>query len=98
MKTEQRDLIQKLVAPTEKKASMNEIVASLIKGAKENTFDRPVHIQTGGDLGEGWTPLDTAKCAGMLIALDEQGYTMKEASEFLGLPEEHLQAVIKAVG
>lgn len=87
------------VAPArfDKKSEMREIIDDIIKGAKDNGFGRPVNIQTSWDAPD-WTPLDTAKCAGMLIALDEQGYTMKEASEFLGLPEEHLQAVIKAVG
>jgi len=44
-----------------------------------------------------WTPLDTAKTAGMLMALEEQGYSVKEASEYLGLTEEQIQHILQTV-
>ena len=77
-----------------KTAAMRNIIDDIVKGAQDNTFGRPIAIQA--DV-QDWTPLDTAKCAGMLQALAEQEYTLKEASEYLGLPEERLQQVIAAV-
>jgi len=74
-----------------KNASMKSIIDDIIKGAQENTFKRPVTIQTS------WTPIDTAKFAGQLQALGEQGYSVKEAAEYLGLTEAQVQDILTTV-
>ena len=76
-----------------KESSMKNIIDDLIKGAQHNTFGRPVSVQTN----TSWTHLDTAKTAGMLQALSEQGYSVKEASEYLGLTEAQIQYIVGAV-
>lgn len=78
----------------EKKASMQTIIDDLIKGAQQNTFGRPVSIQQGFDP----SPLDLAKFAGMLQALGEQGYSVKEAAEYLNLTEAQVQDIVSKVG
>lgn len=76
-----------------KQASMRNIIDDLIKGAQQNTFGRPVSVQTNTD----WTHLDTAKVAGMLQALGEQEYSVKEAAEYLGLTEGMVQCILEDV-
>ena len=77
----------------EKKSSMKNIIDDLIKGAQHNTFGRPVSIQQGSDP----TPLDLAKFAGQLQALGEQGYSVKQAAEYLGLTERQVQDIVATV-
>jgi hypothetical protein len=78
----------------EKKASMRNIIEDIIKGAKDNSFGRPVHIQNDTP---DWTPLDIAKTAGALQALSEQGYSVKQAAEYLGLTEKQVQVIVATV-
>lgn len=78
----------------EKKASMRNIIDDIIKGAKDNSFGRPVHIQNDT---QDWTPLDIAKTAGALQALSEQGYSVKQAAEYLGLTEKQVQVIVTTV-
>jgi len=73
--------------------SMRNIIDDIIKGAEQNTFGRPVNIQRDTD----WTHLDTAKVAGMLQALGEQEYSVKEAAEYLGLTEDVVQCILTDV-
>ncbi len=76
-----------------KTAGMRAIIDDIIKGAEQNTFGRPVNIQADTE----WTPLDTAKTAGVLQALGELGYSVKQASAYLGLTETKIQAILAAV-
>jgi len=80
-------------APAWKSASMKNIIDDLIKGAQHNSFGRPVSIQQGSDP----TPLDLAKFAGQLQALGEQGYSVKQAAEYLGLTERQVQDIVATV-
>jgi hypothetical protein len=73
-----------------KTASMKNIIDDLVKGAQQNTFGRPVTIQQGFNP----SPLDLSKFAGALAALDEQGYSVKEAAEYLGLTEKQVQDIV----
>jgi len=77
----------------EKKSSMKNIIDDLIKGAQHNTFGRPVSIQQGFDP----SPIDLAKFAGQLQALGEQGYSVKQAAEYLGLTERQVQDIVATV-
>jgi hypothetical protein len=72
---------------------MKNIIDDLIKGAQNNTFGRPVSIQRGFDP----SPLDLAKFAGQLQALGEQGYSVKQASEYLGLTEQQIRYIVATV-
>jgi len=76
-----------------KTSSMKNIIDDLIKGAQHNTFGRPVSIQQGSSP----TPLDLAKFAGQLQALSEQGYSVKQAAEYLGLTEHQVQDIVSTV-
>ena len=81
-------------ARSQKTGGMKSIINDIIKGAQDNTFGRPVQIQADTE----WTPLDTAKTAGALQFLGEQGYSVKQAAEYLGLTENQVQFILKAVG
>lgn len=76
-----------------KTSGMRSIIDDIIKGAEQNTFGRPVSIQADTE----WTHFDTAKTAGMLHALGEEGYSVKQASEYLGLTEAQIQHILVAV-
>lgn len=76
-----------------KQSSMQTIIDDIIKGAEQNTFGRPVNIQVNSD----FTPLDIAKTAGALQALSEQGYSVKQAAEYLGLTERQIQDIVALV-
>lgn len=89
---------QKFKAPSvgesKKEGSMRSIIDDIIKGAEQNSFGRPISVQTNTE----WTHLDTAKTAGALQLLAEQSYSVKEAAEFLDVSEEVVRAVLAAVG
>lgn len=93
-----KDLIAKLTtSPKQEKTAtsdMRTLIDDLIKGAQQNTFGRPVSVQQGFDP----SPLDLAKFAGMLQALNEQGYSVKEAAEYLKLTEAQVQDIVSKVG
>ena len=76
-----------------KESSMKNIIDDLIKGAQHNSFGRPVSVQQGSSP----TPLDLAKFAGQLQALGEQGYSVKQAAEYLGLTERQVQDIVATV-
>jgi hypothetical protein len=83
-------------AGQEKKSSdMRAMIDDLIKGAKENSFGRPVHIQNAT---QDWTPLKVAEYSGALVALSERGLTEKEAAEYLGLTVAQVQDIVRTVG
>lgn len=78
------------------------IVDDFIKGAQRNP--RLGHVQVG-DVPEGiklasapLTALEIAKLGGVLIACDEAELTFKEASEYLGIPEEELLKIAENLG
>jgi hypothetical protein len=77
------------------------IVDDFIKGAQRNP--RLAHVQVGTNpegvktASASLTALDIAKIAGSLQALAEAEFTLKEASEALGLPEETVQFVLNTV-
>ena len=75
-------------------SDMRSIIDDLIKGAENNTFGRPVNIQTQTD----FSPIDMAKVAGAVVALSEKGYSVKQAAEYLGLTEAQLQDIVSTVG
>ena len=75
-------------------SDMRSIIDDIIKGAEQNTFGRPVNIQADTE----FTPIDMAKVAGAVVALSEKGYSVKEASEYLGLTEKQIQDIVSTVG
>lgn len=77
----------------EKKAEMREMIRDLIKGAQQNSFGRPVNVQTNTQ----WTHLDTAKTAGAVHALVAQGYSVKQAAEYLKVPLDKAELAYKQV-
>lgn len=77
-----------------KQSSMKNIIDDLIKGAENNTFGRPVNIQTQTD----FSPIDMAKVAGAVVALSEKGYSVKQAAEYLGLTEKQVADIVSTVG
>ena len=77
------------------------IVDDFIKGAQRNP--RLGRVEQGSTnqevkLASEITPLEIAKIAGALQALAEAEFTLKEASEALGLPEATIQFVLDTVG
>lgn len=96
------DTISKLAgAPTNEKQAgdvfhnagpSRSLIADLIAGFRRNP--KIAGIDLGGALhGLGLTDFDIAKTAGVITALDEAGFTVKEACESLGVSEDVLQAV-----
>jgi hypothetical protein len=79
---------------SEKKSSMRDFIDDFIKGATHNTFGRPVNIQTQTD----FSPIDMAKVAGVVVAFSQKGYSVKEASEYLGLPVSQVESIVATVG
>ena len=60
------------------------------------------HLQTAATptakfAAAGLTPLDLAHMHGTLLALDEAGFTTKEAAEYLQVSEHDIAAVLRAV-
>ena len=78
----------------ERRASdMSNLIQDLIEGAQKNS--NLAGIELDGALGQaGFTPLDIAKTAGVLAALNEAQFTVKEACEATGLDETTLQAIV----
>jgi len=81
-------------AQVKSSSDMRSIIDDLIKGAENNTFGRPVNIQTQTD----FSPIDMAKVAGAVVALSQKGYSVKQASEYLGLTEQQIQHIVSTVG
>lgn len=88
------DLIHKLAASRQDN-SMRGLMDTFIDGAVNNGYGRTVTVQE--DKLAAATPLDLAHMAGTLQALSEQGFSLKEASEYLQVPEATIQAVLVAV-
>lgn len=87
---------------SEKKSSlMDRIISDFTKGASRNP--RLGNVQMGGPGQEtkvasaGLTHLDVAKLAGVLRALDEGGFSLKEACAMTGHPEDILREVLETV-
>lgn len=92
--------IQKLAgAPLADNGLSDRIVNDLIKGAQDNPRTGDVQIyreQAEVKLASaGITAVDLAHMVGTLQALDEEGFSQKEAAEYLQVPEEVIQDVLR---
>ena len=76
-----------------KTSSLRSYIDDIIKGAQDNTYGRPMAIQTNTE----WTHFDTAKTAGVLQYLGEQGCSVKEAAEYLGGTEAFVRGILAQV-
>lgn len=102
MNQNMRHTIQKLAGAPAPDTGMSErIIADLVKGAQANP--RTGEIQLGAEQSEqklasvGITPLDIAHMAGTLAALDEAGFSKKEAAEYLQVSEEAIDDVLQVI-
>jgi hypothetical protein len=78
----------------EKKASMRNIIDDIIKGGEGQ------QLRAAGDHSgrlSGVDALEIAKTAGALQALSDQGYSVKQAAEYLGLTEKQVQVIVTTV-
>lgn len=94
--------IQKLAgSPQPDTGLAARIVDDLVKGAQANP--RLGNVQHYTEQAEvklasaGITPLDVAHMAGTLKALDEAGFSKKEAAEYLNVPEAVIDDVLKVI-
>lgn len=78
-----------------KQAAFNPL-QDFVDGALQNSFGRPVNIQIGDDGGEMKlaSDVDFAILRGAVLALAEAEFTVKEASEYLGVGEDVIEAVV----
>ncbi len=95
------DTIQKIAgAPTQDHLG-DRMVSDLIKGAQANP--RTGQIQVYQEQAEmklaslGVTPFDMAHMVGTLTALEEGGFSKKEAAEYLNVGEDAIDAVLTVV-
>lgn len=102
MNDNMRYTIQKLAgAPSPDTGLSERIIDDLVKGAQANP--RTGAIQFYAQQAEqklasaGITPLDVAHMHGTLLALEEAGFSKKEAAEYLSVTEEAIDDVIKVV-
>ena len=102
MNQNMRNTIQKLAGAAMPDTGLSDrIVADLVKGAQANP--RTGQIQFYQEQAEqklaaaGVTALDVAHMAGALTALDEAGFSKKEAAEYLGVAEEAIDDVLKVI-
>lgn len=102
MNQNMRYTIQKLAgAPAADTNLSDRMVADLVKGAQANP--RLGNVQHYAEQAEqklasaGITPLDVAHMAGTLAALDEAGFSKKEAAEYLQVTEEAINDVLQVI-
>ena len=102
MNQNMKNTIQKLAgAPAPDTGLSDRIIDDLVKGAQANP--RTGAIQFYKEQAEqklasaGITPLDVAHMAGTLTALDEAGFSKKEAAEYLQVTEEAIDDVLKVI-
>jgi hypothetical protein len=100
MNQDMRNTIQKLAgAPSPDTGLSDRIIADLVKGAQANP--RTGEIQFYKEQAEqklasvGVTPFDVAHMVGTLTALDEAGFSKKEAAVFLQVSEEVIDDVLQ---
>lgn len=74
-------------------SDMKSIIDDIIKGAEQNSFGRSVSVEVNSE----FTPLKVAEYTGRLTALSEFGYSVKQASEYLGLTEKQVQDIVASV-
>lgn len=95
------DTIQKLAGAPLKDDLGDRIVADLIKGAQANPRTGSIQmnrIQAETKLAAaGVGPLDVAHMVGTLQALQEGGFSKKEAAEYLQVSEDGIDAVLTLV-
>lgn len=94
--------IQKLAgAPVPDTGLSDRIVADLVKGAQANPRTGEVQIyreQAEQKLASaGVTPFDVAHMIGTLTALDEAGFSKKEAAAYLQVTEAAIDDVLAVV-
>lgn len=102
MNENMRNTIQKLAgAPAPDTGLSDRIIDDLVKGAQANP--RTGAIQFYKEQAEqklasvGVTPLDVAHMTGTLKALDEAGFSKKEAAEYLQVTEEAIDDVLQVI-
>lgn len=78
----------------------DRMVAELVKGAQANPRTGEIQIDRQGAetklASYGVTPIDLAHMVGTLQALDEAGFSKKEAAEYLNVGEDAIDAVLVA--
>ena len=94
--------IQKLAgAPVPDTGLGDRIIADLVKGAQANPRTGAVQFyqeQAEQKLASaGITPLDVAHMVGTLKALDEAGFSKKEAAEYLQVAEDAIDDVLRVI-
>jgi len=95
--------IQKLAgSPVPDNDLSARMVADLVKGAQANPRTGEIqHYREQAEIklaSAGITPFDVAHMVGTLTALDEAGFTKKEAAEYLQVDEAAIDDVLKVVG
>lgn len=100
MTPEMFSTIQKLAGASTSDTLGDRMVADLVKGAQANWRTGEVQLDRAGAetklASYGVTPLDLAHMVGTLQALDEAGFSKKEAAEYLNVEEGAIDAVLVA--
>jgi hypothetical protein len=100
MTPEMKYTIQKLAGAPTSDALGDRMVSDLIKGAQSNWRTGEIQLDRAGAetklASQGITPLDLAHMVGTLQALDEAGFSKKEAAEYLNVEEGAIDAVLLA--
>lgn len=100
MTPDMKNLIQKIAGVPTADPLGDRMVADLIKGAQSNWRTGEIQMDRPGAetklASYGVTPLDLAHMVGTLQALDEAGFSKKEAAEYLRVAEADIDAVIVA--
>lgn len=102
MNQDMLNTIQKIAGAPRSDDLGDRIVQDLIKGAQANP--RTGAIQVNATTAEmklaaaGVGPLDIAHMFGTLQALDEAGFSKKEAAEYLAVDEDAIDAVLATAG
>lgn len=98
MTPEIKNMIQKLASSSDDLGA--RMVDDLVKGAQSNWRTGEVQLDRHGAetklASYGVTQLDLAHMVGTLQALDEAGFSKKEAAEYLNVGEDAIDAVIVA--
>lgn len=93
--------VEKIAGAAHKDNLGDRMVADLIKGAQSNPRTGEIQVGTPGAetklASAGIGPLDIAHMAGTLKALNEGGFTKKEAAEYLGVDEAAIDDVLQVV-
>lgn len=100
MTPEMLNTIQKLAGASTSDSLGDRMLSDLIKGAQSNWRTGEIQLDREGAetklASYGVTPLDLAHMVGTLQALDEAGFSKKEAAEYLNVEEGAIDAVLVA--